>query len=198
MRSTRIVLASGSPARRALLEAAGIAVDVTSPRVDEALVKASARGLGCSAGETALRLAREKAASIGAVDGVVIGADQLLVCDGAWFDKPVDLAAARRQLRALRGRAHVLETACVVIRGQAELWASVSRPALAMRMFSEAFLDDYLAAEGEALLGCVGAYRLEGRGVQLFERIEGEHAAILGLPLLGLLAALREAGVVSH
>jgi septum formation protein len=121
----------------------------------------------------------------------VIGCDQILVCDNVWYDKPADLAAARRQLLALRGRPHVLETATVVLRDGVEIWRHLASPKLTIRDFSEAFLDIYLAAEGERVLGSVGAYRLEGPGIQLFEAIEGDHIAILGLPLLPLLGFLR-------
>ena len=113
-----------------------------------------------------------------------------------WFDKPPDLAAARAQLLALRGRSHRLVTATVAWRGGARIWQNVTQPRLAMRDFSDAFLDAYLASEGEALLGSVGAYRLEALGLHLFSRVEGEHSAILGLPMLPLLGFLRQHGVV--
>lgn len=131
-----------------------------------------------------------------AAGAVVIGADQLLVCDGARFDKPADRDAARAQLRALRGRTHRLITAAAALRDGRVLWEHVATAELAMRDFSEAFLDDYLAAEGGAVLGSVGAYRIEGRGIQLFAAVHGEHAAIMGLPLLPLLAFLRAQGMV--
>jgi septum formation protein len=129
-------------------------------------------------------------------DAVVIGADQILVCDGAWFDKPEDREAACRQLLALRGKMHMLATAVVCQRRDQLLWHHVVRPHLTMRDFSDGFVDDYLAAEGDRVLSSVGAYRLEGLGIHLFERIEGEHTAILGLPLLPLLGFLRQHGVV--
>src|SRR5205807_1751846 len=112
----------------------------------------------------------------------VIGADQILVFGGRWFDKPRDIAEARVQLRDLRGRTHVLETAVCIVQGERCLWQHIARPALTMRRFSNAFLEDYAAAEGESLLGSVGCYRFEARGVQLFETVEGEYFAILGLP----------------
>ena len=126
----------------------------------------------------------------------MIGADQLLVCEGRWFDKPPDMVAARAQLLALRGRPHELMTAMVCWRGGQRVWQHLARPRLTMRGFSDAFLDAYLALEGEAVLGSVGAYRLEGPGVQLFDAVEGEHSAILGLPLLPLLDFLRGHGVL--
>jgi septum formation protein len=164
--------------------------------VDEAAVKRSAAASGASAAMTALRLARLKAQSVPCPGGIVLGCDQILVADGAWFDKPATLSDARTQLLALRGRRHVLATAVVALREGVELWQHVAMPGLVMRPFSDDFLDAYLAAEGDQILGSVGAYRLEGLGIQLFESVDGEHAAILGLPMLPLLAFLREQGVI--
>lgn len=129
-------------------------------------------------------------------EAVVIGADQILVCEQAWFEKPADLTAARQQLMALRGRTHVLATAALCFVGGQRVWQHLAQPRLGMRMFSDAFLDAYLAHEGDRVLTSVGAYRLEGAGVHLFERIEGDHSAILGLPLLPLLGFLRQHGVL--
>jgi len=151
-----------------------------------------------TAAPAALRLAELKALRISRRDpeALVIGCDQLLVCDGAWFDKPADVAEARAHLLALRGRSHTLVTAVLCQRGEQRLWHHVAQPRLTMRGFSDTFLDAYLAAEGEALTTTVGAYRLEGLGVHLFDTVEGEHAAILGLPLLSLLGFLRQHGVI--
>ena len=192
----RLVLASGSAARAALLRAAGLTFAVQPAAVDEAAVKASCRAEGLDAGDAALTLAELKAARIRDPDALVIGADQILVCEGRWFDKPADAAAARAQLQALRGRAHVLETAVVCQRGGRTVWHHLASPRLTMRTFSDAALDAYLAGEGDALLSCVGAYRLEALGIHLFDRVEGEHAAILGLPMLPLLGFLRQHGVL--
>lgn len=192
-----LVLASQSQARAAVLEAAGLRFAVTPARVDEDAVKAALRVEGAEAGECALTLAGLKAARIREPGALVIGADQLLVCEGEWFDKPADCAAARAQLQRLRGRSHTLVTAIVCCRAGEEVWRHVARPSLHMRAFSPGFLDAYLEAEGEAILSSVGAYRIEGRGVHLFERIEGEHAAILGLPLLALLGFLRQHRVLT-
>jgi len=126
----------------------------------------------------------------------VIGADQLLVYEDRWFDKPTDTAEARGHLQALRGRTHTLVTAVLCQRGEQRLWHHIARPRLTMRSFSDAFLAAYLLAEGLAVTGSVGGYRLEGLGVHLFDRVEGEHAAILGLPLLPLLGFLRQNGTV--
>ena len=127
----------------------------------------------------------------------MIGADQVLAAGTEWFDKPKDVAAARAQLRMLRGRVHSLATAACVASGGTGCWSAASIPELTMRRFSDAFLERYIAAEGEALLGSVGAYRLEGRGVQLFARITGDHFAVLGLPLVELLDFLRQRGVLA-
>jgi septum formation protein len=183
-----------------LLAAAGVAVETMAAHVDEAEVKEAARAEGASADETALLLASLKAERIARrhPEALVIGADQMLVCEGAWFDKPPDMAAARAQLLALRGRAHTLVTAVLCQRGGQRLWQHVAKPKLVMRDFSEAFLDQYLALEGEVLTTTVGAYRVEGPGLQLFDRIEGEHSEIVGLPMLALLGFLRQHGVLAR
>lgn len=193
-----VLLASQSEARIRLLRDAGLVVEARPARLDEDAIKQSARAEGISAAETALILADAKAERVARADpdALVIGADQMLVCDGAWFDKPVDRAAAATQLRALRGRPHELVSAVVCHRHGRRIWHHVARPVLTMREFGDAFLDAYLAAEGDAVLGSVGAYRLEGPGIHLFARIEGEFGAILGLPMIGLLDFLRGHGVV--
>jgi len=194
----RLILASQSRYRLALLHQAGIAAEAVPAHVDEAEIKAGARADGLAADETALLLASLKAERVARrhPDDLVIGADQLLVCDGEWFDKPADLDAARAQLKALRGRTHVLVTAVLCQKGGQRVWQHVARPRLTMRDFSDAFLEHYVALEGDALTTTVGAYRVEGPGVQLFDAIEGEHAAIVGLPLLPLLGFLRQHGVL--
>jgi septum formation protein len=164
--------------------------------VDETAIKGTCAARAMTPDETALVLANAKAAAVVAPGALVIGADQLLVLDGVSFDKPEDMADARQHLMNLRGKTHRLHTAVVFMRDGETLWHHVARPALTMRSFSESFLDDYLASEGEAILACVGAYRLEGAGIHLFERIEGDYSAILGLPLLPLLGSLRALGIV--
>jgi septum formation protein len=192
-----LILASASTARAALLRAAGIAFSVEAAAVDEAEIKAAFEAERRPAADCANALAEAKAARIARrhPGALVIGADQMLVCDGAWFDKPADRAAARLQLLALRGKPHELVSAICVLRDGERLWHVVERSTLVMRPFSDAFLDHYLAASGDDVLGSVGAYRLEGLGVQLFARIEGSHFAILGLPLLPLLDFLRGHGI---
>jgi nucleoside triphosphate pyrophosphatase len=196
--SPRLVLASASASRRALLAAAGLKFEMWPANIDEASVKRQTRSQGVSAEQTALRLANLKAAAIALQqpEAMVIGADQILVCDGVWFDKPADAAAAVEQLRALRGRTHVLATAVACRRGAAHQWETVVSPRLTMRDFSDQFLIDYLAFEADAVMTTVGAYRLEGRGVHLFSAVEGDHSAVLGLPLLPLLSFLRDDGLL--
>ncbi len=193
-----LILASASPARRALLAACGLDFRALPAAVDEQALKQSARGEGSSAGEAALLLAETKAQRLSRrhPEALIIGADQILVQDGTWFDKPADEAAARAQLRTLRGQWHMLETALVCVAAGERVWHHLARPRLHMRPFSEAALEAYLAIEGEHVTGSVGAYRLEGPGALLFDRVEGEHSAILGLPLLPLLGFLRQRGVL--
>nr|WP_165943361.1 Maf family protein [Roseicella aquatilis] len=193
-----LVLATASAARRAVLSAAGLSFTAEAAAVDEAAIKESALAEGIPAEEAALLLAEAKARRLARrhPDALVIGADQMLVCEGRWFDKPVGMDGAREHLRALRGKTHVLVTAMVCWRHGARAWQHVARPRLTMRDASDEFLEAYLALEGEAVLASVGAYRLEGPGVQLFSRVEGEYSAILGLPLLPLLDFLRGHGVL--
>jgi septum formation protein len=194
----RLILASASASRQAVLRAAGLTFAIQPAHIDEAEVKRAARGDGASAEQAALLLAELKARRVASDEpgALVIGADQILVCDDQWFDKPADGPAAAVQLRALRGRAHALATAVVCVRDGQRVWQHVAQPCLTMRSFSDPFLDDYLTAEGDAVTTTVGAYRLEGYGVHLFERIEGEHSTVLGLPLLELLGFLRHYGVL--
>ena len=194
----RLVLASQSASRRALLEAAGLTFEALPAAVDEATIKESARAEGMAVAEAATLLADAKAARIARnhPEAVIIGADQILVCEGEWFDKPEDVEAARHHLHRLRNKPHELVTAVVVWREGERAWHHVARPKLVMRDFSDAFLDSYLAREGGFVTQSVGAYRLEGLGLQLMRDIKGEHTAILGLPMLPLLAYLRDSGVI--
>jgi septum formation protein len=196
----RLILASASASRAALLRAAGIEFEIMPADIDETVIKQEYRDSGRNALACAAALAEAKAHAVakGHCDAVVIGADQILVASDEWFDKPRDLAEAEAQLRRLRGREHVLATAVCAMRGEECLWRGTALPKLMMRRFGDAFFAEYIAAEGKAILGSVGAYRVEGRGVQLFARIEGDHFAILGLPLLELLAFLRERGLAGE
>jgi nucleoside triphosphate pyrophosphatase len=194
----RVILASASTARAALLRASGIAFAIKPAAIDEAPLKLAARQAGALAVDCAAALAAAKACLISdrVPEALVIGGDQILAAGSQWFDKPGDLGEARAQLEALRGRSHTLATAVCVAHGGAVVWRATSEPEMTMRRFSEAFLAEYIAAEGEALFGSVGAYRLEGRGVQLFSRINGDQFAVLGLPMIELLGFLRERGVL--
>ena len=191
------MLASASTARAGLLAAAGIDFRIEPAELDEGLLQQICRARGRDAAECALALAEAKARQVAERCGraaVVIGADQLLVRGGVWFDKPADLRQVRTQLQALRGRTHEVVAAVCAVQDGSRLWHAVSRSRLTMRNFTDVFLDDYIAAllrGGADVFGSVGAYRLEGKGVQLFEVIEGDHFAILGLPLLELLGFLR-------
>lgn len=192
-----LVLASASTARRRMLEAAGLSVEFERPRVDEEAVKASLRAEGVKPRDQADALAEVKALSISnRRGGFVIGADQMLAVEGETLDKPQSREEARAHLLKLRGKQHELITAAVVARDGAVIWRHVETPRLRMRVFSDAFLDDYLARAGDDVLHSVGAYQLEGLGAQLFERVDGDYFAVLGLPLLPLLSFLREHEIV--
>jgi septum formation protein len=198
MRDIEIVLASASATRRTLLAEAGVPAICDAADVDEGRVKRDLARTGATPDHVALALAEEKARRVATrhPEALVIGADQMLDCDGVWYDKPEDRAAARAQLIQLRGRTHRLVSAATVVRGDRVLWRHASSAHLSMRDFSEPFLDAYLDRAGDSVLGSVGAYRLEGLGAQLFATIAGDHFTILGLPLLPLLAFLRDRGVL--
>lgn len=193
-----LILASASEARAALLQSVGVPFSAQPASVDEDSLKSSLREDGAPASDAAEALAELKAQRMSsrAPEAFVIGADQLLDCDGEWFDKARDRDDARSQLRALRGRKHSLATAVCVCRAGARVWAHVESPQLTMRALSDEFIERYLDAAGDEVIGCVGGYRLEGLGAQLFESVMGDYFAVLGLPLLPLLAFLRQHGVV--
>jgi septum formation protein len=194
---TTLILASGSSTRAELLAAAGVPAEIDPPRIDEVEVKAALRAEEASPRDVADALAEMKAVRVSHrhQGAYVVGADQVLALDGEILDKPRDLAEARRQLLQMRARRHTLLSAAVVARDGRPIWRHVGQARLAVRAFSDGFLDDYIARHGAALLDTVGAYRLEAGGVVLFDRIEGDHFTILGLPLLELLAFLRLHGV---
>ena len=194
----RLVLASQAVVRASMLHAAGLSFTVQPARVDEGAVKDAMRAEDPDGRDTAQALASLKACrvSVGAPGAFVIGADQLLVCGEEWFDKPADVDDARGQLRRLRGRRHTLVTAVCVARDGAEIWGEVACPELTMRPFSDAFLERYLERAGAGILACVGSYEAEGLGAQLLAEIEGDWFSVLGLPLMPLLAFLREHGLV--
>lgn len=196
--ATAVVLASASKARRALLENAGVSITIDPAIVDEDEIKRAMKADGASASETAERLAESKALRVSARHrgALVFGADQMLECDGAWFDKPTDRDQAAAHLTALAGRTHHLISAVVCVRDGARLWHHVETASLTMRPLSKAFITRYLDAVGASALSSVGAYQLEGLGAQLFARIDGDYFTVLGLPLLAVLAFLREHGVI--
>jgi septum formation protein len=194
-----LILASASPIRKKLLAAAGLEVRVEPALVDEEAIKRIFQVDRQAAADCALALAEAKARQIAEnhQHALVVGADQILVCDKIWLNKPADLADARAQLQALRGRTHKLVTAVCVVREVVRIWHTVSSAKLTMRYFSDAFLDTYLGAEQPAALGSVGGYRFEERGIQLFSDIQGDYFTILGLPLLELLGFLRTCGALA-
>lgn len=194
-----LVLASASLTRVAMLQAAGLRFRQEPAAVDEAAMKDALRAEQVLPGDAAVALAELKAARIAARHGgdvIVLGADQILTCESAWFDKPQDRTEARAHLERLAGRRHELTTAVVAFRGGARVWHHVAAARLWIRPCSAEFLDAYLDAVGDAALSSVGAYQIEGPGAQLFARIEGDRFAILGLPLLELLEFLRLQGVL--
>jgi septum formation protein len=193
-----IILASKSAARTAVLTGAGVPFEVAVAGVDEDAVKTAMLAEGATARDVADALAELKAVKISrGRPGFVIGADQTLEFEGGLYDKAETLDAARERLKLLRGKPHQLHSAVVVAKDGAPIWREVVSATLTMRDFSDGFLEDYLAAEGEHALGSVGCYRLEGPGAQLFSKIEGDYFAILGLPLLGLLDLFRRHGAVA-
>jgi septum formation protein len=192
-----LVLASKSTVRRAMIEAAGIPLEVAPADIDERAVEK--RAGGGTAADAAVLLAREKARAAGArLKGrFVVGADQTLSLERARFTKPVDRDTAREQLRALAGRTHELHSAVALARDGRVVFSHVDTAKLTMRALSESFLDAYLDAAGPAVTTSVGGYQLEGLGSHLFERIEGDYFTILGLPLFALLGFLRREGCLA-
>jgi septum formation protein len=194
--TVRLVLASASAARGALLRAAGLSFDVVPAAIDEAAVRANILGntAGATARDIANILAAEKARAVSLLrpEALVIGADQVLVLDGKVFAKPADLAEARDHLTDLRGKTHDLISAVALARHGAVSWQATSTAGMTMRNFSDEFLGSYIERMGDRLLQSVGCYELEGIGVQLFDRINGDYFTILGIPLMPLLQRLRE------
>lgn len=193
------VLASASPARAKMLQSAGVAFEIIPAQIDEEALKAALLAKGMGPGEIAgeLAVAKAQAVSHGRSD-VVIGADQTLDLDGDLVSKAYHLDEARDCLLRLRGRSHRLHSSAAVAREGEIKWRYVASVNLKMRCFSDLFLETYLARCGNELLGSLGCYHFEGFGAQLFERVVGDYHAILGLPLIRLLGALRSEGVVAE
>ena len=191
-----LVLASQSLARQGLLSAAGIPFEICAAAIDERGIEAPLVMSGANAADIALHLSRAKALLVsGEKRGqLVIGADQTLCLEGRLFGKPAGRAAALAQLEALSGRTHQLYSGCCVARENAFLFETVGVARLSCRQLSAAFIAAYMINVGDAHLGSAGVYRIEGPGIHLFDAIEGDHATILGLPLLPLLKFLREEG----
>lgn len=193
-----VTLASGSASRRALLAAAGVTAEAVSPNVDEEAYRTAMRADGVPVRDQAMQLAEMKALRVSqSRAGLVIGGDQMLALGDEAFDKPRDLAEAKRHLERLSGKSHTLETAIVICEDGRPVWRHLARPKLTMRTLSPEFIEDYTVRCGNALLSTVGAYQLEGLGAQLFTRIEGDYFSILGLPLLPLLDYLRTRKVLT-
>lgn len=194
-----LILASGSATRAKLLQDAGLAFTAVRPSVDEDALKVGLRAEGLSPRDQADALSEVKALSVSRRHaGFVIGADQMLALGDAAFDKPKDRAEARATLQALRGQTHTLLTAAVIAKDGAVIARFMDTPRITMRSFSDAFIETYLDEIGAFAYASVGAYQLEGRGAQLFSRVDGDYYAILGLPLLQILAFLRDHGVVAR
>lgn len=192
-----VILASKSAARRALLEGAGVPVEISVAGVDEDAVKAGLLAEGATPRDIADALAELKAIRVAnAKPGFVVGADQTLEFQGRLYDKAPTIEEARARLKLLRGKPHKLHSAVVVAKDGAAVWREVASATLTMRDFSDDFLEHYLATEGQEALASVGCYRLEGPGAQLFSKVQGDYFAILGLPLLGLLEFLRQQGAL--
>lgn len=198
----RLILASGSAARQVMLRQAGLEFTIESSDLDESAIKTKMQARNCPALDIAKALAVAKARKVAAKypSSWVIGADQVLTCDHMLFEKAADLAAAKATLQCLQGRVHELQTVVCVVRHDGTrdtvAWQYAETARLWMRPLSAEFIDGYLDRAGRSVLWSVGCYQIEGLGVQLFERIEGNHFTILGLPLLPLLHYLRTAGLL--
>ncbi len=191
-----LVLASRSDIRGKILAAAGLRFEIRPSQVDERSIEAKSGASDATA--VARKLARAKADAVAAsLPGrLILGADQTLARGTKRFGKPADRGEAAEQLRALRGRTHELHSALALVRDQEAIFACVDTARLTMRDFSDRFLNDYLDMAGDAAMSSVGGYQLEGVGIHLFERIEGDYFTILGLPLLPLLSFMRRSKLV--
>jgi septum formation protein len=194
----RIVLASGSQFRKSMLEAAGVDIDVVPAKIDERTVEKTLEGTGASPEDVAQVLAEAKALDVSERQPgrLVLGCDQTLSMGDELFHKPKDMEDARRHLLKLSGKTHQLNSAAVLARNGEALWRDVGIARLTMRKLEPGFIGRHLARVGPMALNSVGAYQIEGEGIQLFEKIEGDHFTIVGLPLLPLLKELRAMGAI--
>ncbi|WP_027059275.1 Maf-like protein [Mesorhizobium loti] len=194
----KIILASGSPFRKAMLINAGIDVEAVPAEVDERALEAPLQHSGVSPEDVALVLAEAKATEVSErkAGALVLGCDQTLSLGDEVFHKPADMEGARRHLLALSGKTHQLNSAAVLVRDGQVLWRHVGIASMTMRKLDPGFIGRHLARVGAKVLASVGAYQIEGEGIQLFDKIEGDHFTIVGLPLLPLLAELRILGAI--
>lgn len=195
---TRLILASSSKARHSMLTNAGVTCEAIASMIDEDGYKQSMKAEGANAAEAAETLAEMKALRMyrQQPDGIIIAADQMLECNGIWFDKPRDRDNTRAQLLALRGKTHQLVSAAVIYKEGSRIWGTIDTAHLTMRNFSDEWLEDYLDATGNEIYDCVGGYQLEGIGAQLFTEVRGDYFTVLGLPLLPLIGFLRDHGIL--
>ena len=195
--TSKLILASKSQSRGSLMRNAGLRFEQVGSQVDEEAVKASLRAQGATTKAQAESLAEMKAMKLSQrMEGIVLGADQMLDLDGVAFDKPNGLSGVRDHLMKLRAKTHILETSIVACQNGVPIWRAHTRPRLTMRDFSNDFIESYIGEVGESVCSSVGAYHLEGLGAQLFSKIEGDYFSILGLPLIQLLNWLRDRGAL--
>ena len=196
--TTPLILASGSPFRRQLLENAGLSFSVERPEIDERAVEAPLRSSGATPEDIAQVLAEAKAMDVSErhPGALVIGSDQTLSLQNEMFHKPKDMEGARRQLLALSGRTHELNSALAIARDGETIWRHMDVVHMTMRKLEPGFIGRHLAHVGDKALSSVGAYQIESEGIQLFEKIDGSYFSIVGLPLLPLLSKLRELGAI--
>ncbi|MBB6011234.1 septum formation protein [Aquamicrobium lusatiense] len=194
----KLVLASGSPFRKAMLVSAGVDVEAVPAEIDERAVEAPLQDSGVSPEDVAVILAEAKALEVSErrPGALVLGCDQTLSLGDEVFHKPAGMEGARRHLLALSGKTHQLNSAAVLVRNGEVLWRHVGIANLTMRKLEPAFIGRHLARVGDKALSSVGAYQIEGEGIQLFEKVEGDHFTIVGLPLLPLLSELRRLGAI--
>ncbi len=196
--SQRLILASTSPHRRKLLEDAGLHIEIVAPDIDERTVEAPLSDTGATPADVATVLATAKAGTVSELHPgrLVLGCDQVLSLDGEILHKPQDMEAARRRLLQLSGRTHRLDSAAVLARDGEIVWSGLGTATLTMRPLDPGFIGRHLARVGSRALSSVGAYQIEGEGIQLFSSIEGDLFTIVGVPLLAVLEALREHGAL--